>query len=157
MKSRFGGIFFMHLRYLKNKHNNMTCEVTYTGDLRTEMKHIQSGTVIETDAPTDNQGKGERFSPTDLLASSLGSCMITTMAIRAADMQLNFNGTRIAVTKIMSTDAPRRVAGIKAELHFTEQFVATDEQKEQLVRIARSCPVEKSLHPDIQLDVTFHW
>jgi len=121
------------------------------------MKHIQSGTVIETDAPTDNQGKGERFSPTDLLASSLGSCMITTMAIRAADMNLAFDDTRIEVTKIMSTDAPRRVAGIKADLYFTDNFSATDDQKEQLVRIARNCPVEKSLHPDIKLEVNFHW
>ena len=135
----------------------MTCEVIYKGDLRTEMKHVQSGTVIETDAPTDNQGKGERFSPTDLMASSLGSCMITTMAIRAADMHLDFDGTRIEVIKIMSADAPRRVAGIKADLYFTENFSATDEQKEQLVRIARNCPVEKSLHPDIKLDVNFHW
>lgn len=135
----------------------MTCEVIYKGDLRTEMKHVQSGTTIQTDAPTDNMGKGERFSPTDLLASSLGSCMITTMAIRAADMQLNFEGTRIEVVKIMSTDAPRRVAGIKADLYFTENFSATDEQKEQLVRIARNCPVEKSLHPDVKLDVNFHW
>jgi putative redox protein len=135
----------------------MTCEIIYTGGLRSEMKHVQSGTVIETDAPTDNQGKGERFSPTDLMASSLGSCMITTMAIRAADMKLNFDGTRIEITKMMSTDAPRRIVGIKADLYFTEKFSATDEEKEQLVRIARSCPVEKSLHPDIKLDVQFHW
>jgi putative redox protein len=135
----------------------MTCEIIYTGGLRSEMKHVQSGTVIETDAPTDNQGKGERFSPTDLMASSLGSCMITTMAIRAADMKLNFDGTRIEITKMMSTDAPRRIVGIKADLYFTDQFSATDEQKEQLIRIARSCPVEKSLHPDIKLDVQFHW
>jgi putative redox protein len=135
----------------------MTCEIIYTGGLRSEMKHVQSGTVIETDAPTDNQGKGERFSPTDLMASSLGSCMITTMAIRAADMKLNFDGTRIEITKMMSTDAPRRIVGIKADLYFTDQFSATDEEKEQLVRIARSCPVEKSLHPDIKLDVQFHW
>ena len=121
------------------------------------MKHLQSGTLIETDAPTDNMGKGARFSPTDLMASSLGSCMITTMAIRAADMKLNFEGTRIEVTKIMSTDAPRRIAGIRADLYFTPAFIATEEQKEQLVRIARNCPVEKSLHPDIKLDVTFHW
>ncbi len=135
----------------------MTSTIVYKGDLRTELTHLQSGTVIENDAPTDNQGKGERFSPTDMLATSLGSCMITTMAIRAADMKLNFEGTKIEILKTMSSDAPRRVAGIKADLFFTENFVATDEQKEQLVRIARSCPVEKSLHPDVKLDVTFHW
>jgi len=135
----------------------MTSTIVYKGDLRTELTHLQSGQVIETDAPTDNQGKGERFSPTDLLATSYGSCMITTMAIRAADMKLNFNGTKIEITKIMSSDAPRRVIGIKTNLFFTNQFIATQEQKEQLIRIARSCPVEKSLHPDIKLDVTFNW
>ncbi len=135
----------------------MTSTIVYKGDLRTELTHLQSGQVVETDAPTDNQGKGERFSPTDLLATSYGSCMITTMAIRAANMHLNFEGTKIEITKIMSSDAPRRVAAIKCELFFTNQFKATTEEKEQLIRIARSCPVEKSLHPDIQLDVTFHW
>lgn len=135
----------------------MTSTVVYTGDLRTELTHLQSGTTIENDAPTDNHGKGERFSPTDMLATSLGSCMITTMAIRAADMNLNFTGTKINITKIMSSDSPRRVAGIVAELNFTENFKATDEQKEQLIRIARSCPVEKSLHPDIKLEVSFNW
>jgi len=135
----------------------MTSTIVYRGELRTELTHLQSGTVIENDAPTDNQGKGERFSPTDMLATSLGSCMITTMAIRAADMNLNFEGTKIDILKIMSTDAPRRVAGIKADLYFTNQFSATEEQKEQLERIARNCPVEKSLHPDLKLDVTFHW
>lgn len=135
----------------------MTSTVVYTGDLRTELTHLQSGTTIENDAPTDNHGKGERFSPTDMLATSLGSCMITTMAIRAADMNLNFNGTKINITKIMSSDSPRRVAGIVAELIFTENFKATEEQKEQLIRIARSCPVEKSLHPDIKLEVSFNW
>jgi uncharacterized OsmC-like protein len=135
----------------------MTSTVLYKGDLRTELTHLQSGTVIENDAPTDNQGKGERFSPTDMLATSYGSCMITTMAIRAADMKLNFEGTKIEITKIMSSDAPRRVIGIKADLFFTDKFIATAEQKEQLIRIARSCPVEKSLHPDIKLDTNFHW
>jgi putative redox protein len=135
----------------------MTSTVVYIGNLRTELTHLQSGTVVETDAPTDNHGKGERFSPTDLMATSYASCMITTMAIKAADMQLNFDGTKIHVTKIMSTDAPRRIAGINAELHFTNKFTPTEEQKEQLIRIARSCPVEKSLHPDVKLNVTFNW
>lgn len=135
----------------------MTSIVVYNGDLRTELTHLQSGTVIETDAPTDNHGKGERFSPTDLLATSLASCMITTMAIRAADMHLNFKGTTIEVTKIMSTDAPRRVVGITLNLKFTKDFVATTAQKEQLIRIARSCPVEKSLHPDIKIEANFNW
>ncbi len=135
----------------------MTSTIVYKGNLRTELTHLLSGTVIENDAPIDNNGKGEKFSPTDLLATSLGSCMITTMAIRAADMNLNFEGTTIEITKIMSTDAPRRVAQIIAVLNFKSDFKATEEQKEQLVRIARSCPVEKSLHPDIKLDISFNW
>ena len=135
----------------------MTSTIVYKGNLRTELTHLLSGTVIENDAPIDNNGKGEKFSPTDLLATSLGSCMITTMAIRAADMNLNFEGTTIEITKIMSTDAPRRVAQIIVVLNFKSDFKATEEQKEQLVRIARSCPVEKSLHPDIKLDISFNW
>lgn len=135
----------------------MTAQIIYKGALRTECEHLQSKTFIETDAPTDNQGKGERFSPTDLVATAYGTCMITTMAIKAADMQLAFEGTRIEITKIMSSDAPRRISGIKASLFFPNSFQASQEQKEQLVRIARSCPVEKSLHPDIALDVEFNW
>ncbi len=135
----------------------MTSTVVYKGNLRTELTHLQSGTVIENDAPADNKGKGERFSPTDLLATSLGSCMITTIAIRAADMNLNFEETKIEITKIMSSDAPRRIIEIKADLIFTKNFNATPEQKEQLIRIARNCPVEKSLHPDIKLNVSFLW
>ncbi len=135
----------------------MTSTVIYKGALRTELTHVQSGTVIENDAPSDNQGKGERFSPTDMLATSLGSCMITTMAIRAADMKLNFDGTKIDITKIMSTDAPRRVVTIQADLYFTDAFTATGEQKIQLERIAQTCPVAKSLHPDLKQEINFHW
>ncbi|MDE3235884.1 MAG: OsmC family protein [Bacteroidota bacterium] len=135
----------------------MTSTVVYKGDLRTELTHLQSRTIIENDAPTDNHGKGERFSPTDMLATSLGSCMITTMAIQTAGTNLNLNGTKAEVTKIMSTDAPRRVAGIQVDLYFTPELGATDQQREQLIRIARACPVEKSLHPDIKLEVGFHW
>jgi putative redox protein len=135
----------------------MTSTVIYKGELRTKLTHLQSGTVIENDAPSDNQGKGESFSPTDMLATSLGSCMITTMAIKASDMKLNFADTKIEVTKIMSTDAPRRVAGIKVDLYFTNDFIPTDDQKVLLEKIGRNCPVAKSLHPDIQQNITFHW
>jgi uncharacterized OsmC-like protein len=83
--------------------------------------------------------------------------MITTMAIRAADMNLDFEETIIEITKVMSSDAPRRIVEIKATLLFTKNFNATQDQKEQLIRIARSCPVEKSLHPDIKLDIQFIW
>lgn len=135
----------------------MTSTIIYKGNLRTELTHLQSGTVIENDAPTDNNGKGERFSPTDLLATSLGSCMITTMAIRAADMNLDFTDTKIDIQKVMSNDAPRRVIAIEVNFSFSSNFVATEEQKILLERIARNCPVEKSLHPDIKIDVRFNW
>src|ERR1035437_2843704 len=134
----------------------MTATVKYKGELRTELTHLQSGTVIENDAPSDNQGKGERFSPTDMLATSLGSCMITTMAIKAADTKLNLDDTKIEVTKIMSTDAPRRVAGIKVDLYFAKDFAPTDDQKVLLEKIGRSCPVAKSLNTDINQDITYH-
>lgn len=135
----------------------MTAAIIYKGNLRTEMVHLQSGTTIETDAPTDNKGKGERFSPTDLLAASLGSCIITTIAIKAEDMQLNFEDTKIEVQKVMSSDAPRRVVEVNAVLTFPENFNATEEQKEQLMRIAHACPVAKSLHPDVKQQLTFNW
>ncbi len=135
----------------------MTSTIVYKGNLRTELTHLQSGTVIENDAPTDNNGKGERFSPTDLLATSLGSCIITTMAIKAADMNLNFSETKIEITKIMSKDTPRRIIEIGVNLIFTEFFEATDQQKTQLEHIARNCPVEKSLHPSIKLVIKFNW
>ncbi len=135
----------------------MTAAIIYKGNLRTEMVHLQSGTTIETDAPTDNKGKGERFSPTDLLAASLGSCIITTIAIKAEAMQLNFENTKIEVQKVMSSDAPRRVVEVNAVLTFPENFNATEEQKEQLMRIAHACPVAKSLHPDVKQQLTFNW
>ena len=135
----------------------MTSKIIYTGGFRTELTHIQSGSIIENDAPTDNFGKGERFSPTDMLASSLGTCIITTMAIRAKDLNINFEGTTIDVTKVMSKDAPRRVAEIILVFHFTQNFNATDEQKAMLERIAHHCPVGLSLHPDVKIDCTFNW
>jgi putative redox protein len=135
----------------------MTSTIIYKGNLRTELTHLQSKTVIENDAPIDNNGKGECFSPTDLLATSLGSCMLTIMAMKGEPMNLNFENTKVEITKTMSSDAPRRVVEIKVNFLFTTNFIATIEQKIQLEKIARSCPVEKSLHPDIKIDVNFNW
>src|SRR3954465_9729224 len=95
----------------------MTSEIIYKGALRTEAKHVQSNTIIETDAPTDNQGKGERFSPSDLLATSLGSCMLTIMGIKARDMNLDLSETKLSVQKFMLSD-PRRVGKIRIEFQF---------------------------------------
>jgi len=134
----------------------MTSQIIYKGQLRTEATHLQSGTVIETDAPTDNQGKGEKFSPTDLLATSLGNCMMTIMGIKARDMQVDLNDTKIDITKIMKSD-PRRVGGINVEFHFPEGLQLNEKQKAILENAALTCPVAKSIHPDIEMKVQFNW
>lgn len=134
----------------------MLSEIIYKGALRTEAKHLQSSTVIETDAPTDNQGKGERFSPTDLLATSLGSCMLTIMGIKARDMNVDLSDTKLHITKYMKPD-PRRVSKIGVEFTFPSSLQLDEKQKQILENAARTCPVAKSIHPDIELDVTFNW
>ena len=134
----------------------MTSEIVYKGELRTEAKHLQSATIIQTDAPTDNQGKGERFSPTDLLATSLGSCMLTIMGIKARDMEVNLDGTQVSIKKIMKQD-PRRVGAIEVEFDFPGTLQVDEKQRAILERAALTCPVAKSIHPDIELDVHFGW
>jgi uncharacterized OsmC-like protein len=133
----------------------MTAKVTYESNLRTTCLHLQSGSAIETDAPTDNKGKGERFSPTDLIATGLGACMITTMGIKAQSMDIILDGAKVEVTKIMVSD-PRRIGKIIA--HVTMPKLNLDEKTiEILERVARTCPVERSLHPDVELDIQFNW
>lgn len=134
----------------------MTSQIIYKGDLRTTATHLQSGSEIETDAPTDNQGKGERFSPTDLVATALGTCMVTTMAIKARTMNINLDGTKLDVTKIMVSD-PRRIGKIVVHVFFPEGLVLDDKQKALLEKTARTCPVERTLHPDVELDMAFNW
>ncbi len=133
----------------------MTAIVEYKGELRCECTHLQSGTIIETDAPTDNRGKGERFSPTDTLCISLATCMITTMGIRAGDMKIDLAGTKIEITKHMLSD-PRRIGKIDIVLHLP--LIKTDEKdKFVLQKIGDNCPVMKSLHPDLQVAVEYIW
>ena len=134
----------------------MTSQIIYKGHLRTIATHLQSGTSIETDAPTDNQGKGERFSPTDLVATALGTCMVTTMAIKARTMDINLDGTRMDVTKVMVSD-PRRIGNIIVHVFFPEGLRLDEKQKDLLERTARTCPVERTLHPDVELDMEFNW
>ena len=134
----------------------MTSQIIYKADLRTEATHLQSGTIIETDAPTDNQGKGERFSPTDLVVAALGTCMVTTMAIKARTMNIALDGTRLEVTKVMASD-PRRISKIITHVFFPATLVIDEKQKELLERTARTCPVERTLHPDVELDMQFNW
>ncbi|MGM8871977.1 OsmC family protein [Psychrobacter sp. 2Y5] len=129
-----------------------TSKVTYQGDLRTTAIHLQSNNEIITDAPTDNQGKGEAFSPTDLLATSLASCMLTIIGIKARDMEIDIAGTTAEVTKIMTTD-PRRVSEIHIIISFNQDL--DDKTKKVFYNTALSCPVAKSIHPDITQNVTF--
>jgi uncharacterized OsmC-like protein len=132
----------------------MTSKITYLGDLRTSCKHLQSGTTILTDAPTDNHGKGEAFSPTDLVATSLGSCMISIMAIKSKDLEIDLINSTIEVTKIMQAE-PRKITKIIVVLNMSVQ--ADDKTKVILERVAMNCPVLLSLHPDIEKDITFNW
>ncbi len=134
----------------------MTSQIIYNSDLRTTATHLQSGTIIETDAPTDNQGKGERFSPTDLIATSLATCMITTMGIKARTMNILLDGTTADVTKIMASD-PRRISKIVVHIHFPKTLLLDDKEKSILENTARTCPVERTLHPDCEREFSFNW
>ena len=132
----------------------MTSKVTYLGDLRTSSVHMQSGTEILSDAPKDNHGKGEAFSPTDLLANALGSCMISIMAIKSRDMDLDLTGSTIEVTKIMQSE-PRKISKIVIVMNMS---IAVDEKNKTILeRVAMNCPVLLSLNPDIEKDLTFNW
>jgi uncharacterized OsmC-like protein len=134
----------------------MTSTILYKGSLRTSATHLQSQSIIETDAPTDNHGKGERFSPTDLVATALGSCMLTIMGIKAADMNINLEGVSIAITKHMKSD-PRRIGAVDVTFSFPDDLSVTDKEKTILQNAALTCPVAKSLHPEIIQNVEFNW
>ena len=132
----------------------MTSTITYSGELRTEATHTRSGEKIITDAPVDNNGKGEAFSPTDLLATSLGNCMLTIMGIAARERDIEMTGTTCSITKIMAAE-PRRVSEIHAEVVFPSNY--TEKEKAVLEHAAKTCPVFYSLHPDIKKLVTFKY
>lgn len=134
----------------------MTASIVYKGLLRCECTHLQSGTVIETDAPTDNRGKGERFSPTDTVCVALATCIITTMGIKANDMNIDLVNTSISVTKHMLND-PRRIGRIDVILNFPATLNLDEKDRIVLQRTGDNCPVMKSLHPDLQTNVEYHW
>ncbi len=134
----------------------MTSTVVYDGNLRTVCTHLQSGTIIETDAPVDNQGNGERFSPTDIVSTALGSCMLTIMGIKAKDMNINLIGVKIEILKIMKSD-PRRIGGINLTFHFPENLVLSEKDQTILERAAHTCPVIYSLNPEIEINTVFNW
>ena len=131
----------------------MTSTVVYDGDLRTTCTHLRSNNSFETDAPLDNNGKGERFSPTDLMATSLATCMVTVMGIKARTMGFDLNGVKVEVEKIMKAE-PRRIGGINLVFHFPDPLKALDEKNKQILKhTGNTCPVQQSIHPDIEVNV----
>lgn len=131
----------------------MTSKVTYLGDLRTSSLHLQSGTEVLSDAPLDNNGKGEAFSPTDSVANALATCMFTIMGIKARDMGIDLAGATASVAKHMQSD-PRKISKIEIAFDLPAQ---DDKTQTILERAALTCPVFLSLHPDIEKAVTFGW
>jgi uncharacterized OsmC-like protein len=134
-----------------------TIHIDYLGDLRTDCTHLQSGTHINTDAPTDNQGRGEAFSPTDLVANALGACILTTMAIFARRDGIELQGSAMDVTKVMTSQPPRRIARIEIDLTLRAEPMPGDEARARLEKIAHTCPVAISLHTDIEQHVQIKW
>jgi putative redox protein len=127
----------------------------YQGDLHCKAIHGPSGAELNTDAPIDNQGRGESFSPTDLVATALGTCMLTVMGIMARTLNLDIAGTTATVEKQMTAAPPRRIESLAVKIHVPHALSAEDRLK--LERAAHTCPVHKSLHPDIQTPIEFTW
>jgi putative redox protein len=131
----------------------ISCE--YLGDLRVRATHGPSGTVLITDAPVDNQGKGESFSPTDLTATSLATCIMTILGIQAKGLNLDFRGLRVEVEKHMTAQPPRRIAKLEAMIQMPAGIA--EELHDRLIRAANACPVKQSLHRDIEIVLTWNW
>ncbi len=131
-----------------------TIETRYLGNLRTEITHVQSGNKVTTDAPTDNNGRGEYISPTDMVAAALGSCMFTLMGIAARRLDADLTGARVVIDKVMAAD-PRRIAEVKLDFYFPGDY--PEKTRRILEGAAETCPVGKSLHPDLKQTVTYHW
>ena len=132
----------------------MTSKVNYLGDLRTSAIHIASDKNIITDAPIDNQGKGEAFSPTDTVATALASCLLTIMGIKARDLNIDIKNTTAEVAKVMASN-PRRISEIQITVNFTKSY---DQRiKKILEKAALACPVSNSLHPDLKQNILFNW
>jgi len=134
---------------------SVTVKSRYLGNLRVENRHLQSGTKIITDAPTDNRGKGESFSPTDLLATSLGCCIMTIMGIVASDHNINIEGTEVEITKVMSEN-PRKVKEVVVEFFFPKKGYS-EKERQIIEQVAGTSPVPLSLSPELKQTIRFHW
>ena len=133
----------------------VSIQVEYQGELHCKATHGPSGAELSTDAPTDNQGRGESFSPTDLVATALGSCMLTIMGIAARTQKIDISGATASVEKEMTAALPRRIARLTVRIHVPHVLSQAD--KEKLERAAHTCPVHKSLHPDVEIPIEFTW
>lgn len=133
----------------------VTIQAEYEGELHCKVVHGPSHAELNTDAPADNQGRGESFSPTDLVATALGTCMLTVMGILARTLKIDITGATATVDKEMSSTAPRRIQSLRVRIHIPNGLTPEDQQK--LERAAHTCPVHKSLHPDIQTPIEFTW
>jgi len=133
-----------------------TIKSEYTGGLRTTAVHVKSGNQFVTDAPVDNNGKGETFSPTDTVAAALGSCMMTVMAIAGEKEGIDLTGMHLETTKVMSATAPRKIAALKVEF-FWDNCSLNEEKRAWLKEIGRNCPVALSLHSDLRQEINFHF
>lgn len=132
-----------------------TSQIIYTGELRTEATHLKSGTTIITDAPTDNQGKGEAFSPSDLVATALGSCMMTIMGIYAQRENIDLKDTKMDITKVMTAELPRKIATIIVDIYFPKNLNLSEKHQISLKNAAHTCPVALSLSSEIEQNVHF--
>jgi putative redox protein len=130
-------------------------QMEYEGELHCRSVHGPSGTELSTDAPQDNQGRGESFSPTDLVATALGTCILTTMGIMARTLKIDIAGTTATVEKEMTTAPPRRIASLAVKIHVPHAI--SPENQEKFLRAAHTCPVHKSLHPDVEAPIHFAW
>ncbi len=135
----------------------MTAQIVYKGDLRTEMTHLQSGSIVETDAPKDNHGKGERFSPTDLVASALGSCMLSILGIAARTHEIEIVKKKIEIEKIMVADPLRRIGEIVVVFHLPTGKIYNDKEKSILEKAAMTCPVYLSLGENVKKTIQWNW
>ncbi|HEY6445010.1 MAG TPA: OsmC family protein [Acidobacteriaceae bacterium] len=133
----------------------VSIQIEYEGELHCKAVHGPSGTVLTTDAPKDNHGRGESFSPTDLVATALGTCMLTIMGITARTLGIDVAGATATVDKAMTSTRPRRIESLTVRIHVPQEVSVEDQQK--LARAALACPVHKSLHPDVQRPIAFTW
>jgi putative redox protein len=146
------GYFRRHV-YIHPMGVKISCE--YLGDLRVRATHGPSGTILHTDAPVDNHGKGESFSPTDLTATSLATCIMTILGIQAKGLELDFRGLRVEVEKHMTAQPPRRIAKLEATVYMPAGIA--EDLRDRLIRAANACPVKQSLHPDVEIVLTWVW